>query len=170
MSLFYRSSRGLVMDGVVKAARVSLLLLVIFQILNVIEALGDGKLYLIDMITDSGKDAFRPSEGMSSQDYLIFAVITFNALFLCGTREHVRTTQIPEEVAVRLVQDKKKVEKKAADAVKKAEKAEKKAEEAEKKAEESSSEDEDDFDDFLDDLVVDFVVVFVAEGILFYTL
>ena len=39
---------------------------------------------------------------------------------------------LPEEVAVRLVQDKKKAEKKAAEAVKQAKKAEKKAEEVKK--------------------------------------
>ena len=102
----------------------------------------------------TGGDYLRPGPAISSQDVIVLIIIFILALklFVSG---RVKTTVIPEQVAVKLVQKAKIAEKKAAEAEKKVAKAEKKVAKAEKKAAEAEKkaeevEEELDFDDFDD--------------------
>ena len=129
-----------------------LLSLISLEIVNILNLLGE-KLFLRELLT--GGDYLRPGPAVSSQDVIIFVIIIILSLNLFFSGK-VKTTVIPEQVAVKLVQKAKVAEKKAAEAEKKiakaekkVAKAEKKAAEAEKKAEEIEEElDFDDFDDF----------------------
>ena len=97
-----------------------LLSLISLEIVNILNLLGE-KLFLRELLT--GGDYLRPGPAVSSQDVIIFVIIIILSLNLFFSGK-VKTTVIPEQVAVKLVQKAKVAEKKAAEAEKKIAKAE----------------------------------------------
>ena len=120
-------------NNLLQISAISVLLgLSFLEIINTFELLGDA-IYLRELFT--GRDFTRPRDGFSSQDFMALILIMSISIWLYSTNK-IKTTVIPEEVAVKLVQKAKVAEKKVA--------------EAEKKAEEEEDLDFDDFDDFDD--------------------
>ena len=120
-------------NNLLQISAISVLLgLSFLEIINTFELLGDA-IYLKELFT--GGDFTRPRDGFSSQDFMALILIMSISIWLYSTNK-IKTTVIPEEVAVKLVQKAKVAEKKVA--------------EAEKKAEEEEDLDFDDFDDFDD--------------------
>ena len=120
-------------NNLLQISAISVLLgLSFLEIINTFELLGDA-IYLRELFT--GGDFTRPRDGFSSQDFMALILIMSISIWLYSTNK-IKTTVIPEEVAVKLVQKAKVAEKKVA--------------EAEKKAEEEEDLDFDDFDDFDD--------------------
>ena len=134
-------------NNLLQISAISVLLgLSFLEIINTFELLGDA-IYLRELFT--GGDFTRPRDGFSSQDFMALILIMSISIWLYSTNK-IKTTVIPEEVAVKLVQKAKVAEKKVVEAEKKVAEAEKKVAEVEKKAEEEEDLDFDDFDDFDD--------------------
>ena len=57
--------------------------LLVFELLNMPGMIGGGdKLFLIDLITDSGMDHFRPDTGFSTQDIVaVLLIVVMGALY-----------------------------------------------------------------------------------------
>ena len=87
---------------------ITLLSLISLEIINVFEVLGDS-FYIREFLF--GGDYLRPRDGLSFQDFLATFLILSISIWLYQTN-NIRTTVIPEEVAVKLVQKAKVAEKK----------------------------------------------------------
>ncbi|MGY8703534.1 MAG: hypothetical protein ACKVGY_04295, partial [Candidatus Poseidoniales archaeon] len=103
-------------NNLLQISAISVLLgLSFLEIINTFELLGDA-IYLRELFT--GGDFTRPRDGFSSQDFMALILIMSISIWLYSTNK-IKTTVIPEEVAVKLVQKAKVAEKKVAEAEKK---------------------------------------------------